>query len=477
MPKLTALEWLVQLTETGEPLTYISTAALTNLAAFLTAYPERRSSISRVIMMGGWSSQALPEWNIRLDPEAVDIVIGSGLPIITMGYDVTLNCILDQGQLAALSSASHPGARFLHSLYRLWMQETRIAAGIVHDPLTVAYLLDPTLVKTVPTKVRVLCHPGSRYGTLLKDEDQGQEIQLAVSLDRDRYLDLLIRRLAVDKVDTWCSTPRSPVQLEIRSALQITYPAGWRLDSIHTQQHLIGVVLAGKGRLQLEGTARTVGKGMAIYLPAGSSYGLSADSQLVMLLVYFDAWRTNWDGTRQMQERMLPQAVFHFRNDARLPIQVKRIVNCWLNPSPANILESHGVLYEVLAYLEVLEPADRPSRGTQYRLVEQVKAYLNNHVEDKLSLDELSERFLINKFHLIQIFKEIEGTTPMQYYQTLRLHKALTLLELGQLSLREIAENVGYQSPQAFSNAFRKRFGVSPKEYADSIATGTQNPM
>src|SRR5690606_15379533 len=109
-----------------------------NLAQALEAYPELTDRIERVVLMGGWASQALPEWNIYQDPESAAAVIRSGVPVFAIGYEVTLNCILSAKEVKALHGADHPGSRFLAALYDRWSQATGQTPPVMYDPLTVA---------------------------------------------------------------------------------------------------------------------------------------------------------------------------------------------------------------------------------------------------------------------------------------------------------------------------------------------------
>jgi transcriptional regulator GlxA family with amidase domain len=57
------------------------------------------------------------------------------------------------------------------------------------------------------------------------------------------------------------------------------------------------------------------------------------------------------------------------------------------------------------------------------------------------------------------------GTGPMAYLSNWRLQKALALLDTSQLSVQQIADKSGYQSPSAFARAFSGKFGASPSDY------------
>lgn len=84
------------------------------------------------------------------------------------------------------------------------------------------------------------------------------------------------------------------------------------------------------------------------------------------------------------------------------------------------------------------------------------------HVQEPLSLEELSRKAGLNEFKLKSGFKAIFDNTVFGYLNDHRLELARELIQGGDLPMSLIAEQAGYSSPQHFSTAFRKKFGVSP---------------
>ncbi|MEZ2440586.1 helix-turn-helix transcriptional regulator [Chitinophaga sp. RCC_12] len=84
------------------------------------------------------------------------------------------------------------------------------------------------------------------------------------------------------------------------------------------------------------------------------------------------------------------------------------------------------------------------------------------HIQEPLSLEELSRKAGLNEFKLKSGFKAIFDNTVFGYLNDHRLELARKLIMGGDLPMALIAEQAGYSSPQHFSTAFRKKFGVSP---------------
>ena len=96
----------------------------------------------------------------------------------------------------------------------------------------------------------------------------------------------------------------------------------------------------------------------------------------------------------------------------------------------------------------------------------QAKEILLNNLETPPSLSELSRQIGLNSFKLKKQFKELFGLPVFKYLQNERLSKAHQLLanQSQDLSVQEVAWDVGYDSLSSFSNAFAKKFGYRPSE-------------
>ena len=80
------------------------------------------------------------------------------------------------------------------------------------------------------------------------------------------------------------------------------------------------------------------------------------------------------------------------------------------------------------------------------------------------SLSELSRQIGLNSFKLKKHFKELFGVPVFKYLQNERLNRANELLRREDLTVQEVAWDVGYDSLSSFSNAFTKKFGYRPSE-------------
>ena len=95
--------------------------------------------------------------------------------------------------------------------------------------------------------------------------------------------------------------------------------------------------------------------------------------------------------------------------------------------------------------------------------------FMQHHYADDLSLAALAREAGVSRFHFVNLFKKSCGSTPYRYLTGLRMNRAATLLEDGDLGIKEVAAKCGYNSPAYFAAAFQKHFAQSPAEYRKKI--------
>lgn len=94
-----------------------------------------------------------------------------------------------------------------------------------------------------------------------------------------------------------------------------------------------------------------------------------------------------------------------------------------------------------------------------------MKAYLEEHYREQITLDMVAGQFYLNKFYLARSFKEQFGTTVLGYLNQIRITHAKQLLRFSGLTAETIGREVGIPEPGYFSRVFKKVEGVSPGEY------------
>lgn len=109
--------------------------------------------------------------------------------------------------------------------------------------------------------------------------------------------------------------------------------------------------------------------------------------------------------------------------------------------------------------------AESPKESGEGATIAQIKQYIKDHIESKVTLVEVAEYMQMNPAYLSRYFKENVGMNFMDYCRRIRMHRAKMLLQNTNLKVYEIAGRLGYQNAQAFGTAFKEYEGVSPFAY------------
>lgn len=103
--------------------------------------------------------------------------------------------------------------------------------------------------------------------------------------------------------------------------------------------------------------------------------------------------------------------------------------------------------------------------GSQIRVASETIGFIENHLQEKFSLDEVASALNYSKFHLHREFTRAVGMTIREYAGRRRLTEAARLLVFSEKSILDIALLSGYESQQAFTDVFRSLYKVSPGKF------------
>ncbi len=191
-----------------DPVTVAAVGPLTNLALLLRVFPAAAARIGRLVVMGGSAARggnvtAAAEFNVWADPEAAHVVLGSRLPTVLVGLDVTLATVLDESGIARFAAAGPIGAQAAAMLQQ-YLGHARSAYGTpgvaVHDALAVTEAIRPGFLGTVRRDVVVDTGMGAGRGQTLVDRrtvsGAPTAVDVAERVDSAAAVDFLVRRLA-----------------------------------------------------------------------------------------------------------------------------------------------------------------------------------------------------------------------------------------------------------------------------------------
>ena len=191
------------------PVTLIPTGPLTNIATAIQRRPEILPQIEEIVIMGGAMREGgnrtpSAEFNILVDPHAADIVLNCGRPSTLMGLDITHKVLSTEERVARIGELNNPVADAtvgMLSFFHRYDTEKYSSQGTpLHDPCTVAYLLQPELFKNKLCNVSVETESELTMGHTAVDfwhvTDRPKNVNWAYDIDADGFFELLTERLS-----------------------------------------------------------------------------------------------------------------------------------------------------------------------------------------------------------------------------------------------------------------------------------------
>ena len=128
-----------------------------------------------------------------------------------------------------------------------------------------------------------------------------------------------------------------------------------------------------------------------------------------------------------------------------------------------------ALLYAFACIGRKLSSKQVPERNKE-ETVSLVKKYIDdNFCDSDMSLEKIGKSVNYNEKYISSLFKTYLKIGVIDYINTLRMQYACTLMQQGYRSIKDISNMCGYTDPNYFSRIFKKRMGVSPREYIFSI--------
>ena len=105
------------------------------------------------------------------------------------------------------------------------------------------------------------------------------------------------------------------------------------------------------------------------------------------------------------------------------------------------------------------------TKADLYAQLAQAKDFMDTCSLSAVSLKDCAEQAGLSLHHFLRLFHEVHGVTPHQYLAKRRICTAQQLLEESQMTISEIADQIGFSGASAFGRMFRQELGCSPSEY------------
>lgn len=185
-------------------LTIIALGPLTNIAILFQKHPKIKDKIDKIVFMGGsirsGNPTAVSTFNVYADPEAAKIVFESGVHFVMCGLDVTRQAYITADEIEEVSKLKGEVAEMAATLMNYYTSTAynskRFKGLCLHDPATVAYIVNPDIFTSTFYHVDVETKGEFTTGcTVVDDEDvmgQDKDIEVLLTIDREKFIKMFI---------------------------------------------------------------------------------------------------------------------------------------------------------------------------------------------------------------------------------------------------------------------------------------------
>jgi AraC-like DNA-binding protein len=221
--------------------------------------------------------------------------------------------------------------------------------------------------------------------------------------------------------------------------------------------------LSGAGHLQYERQRRFVGAGetMLVTIPHDHQYWVEDG----------ESWEFFWIAMTGRESLRLHRAIVEAAGPVfRLrPDTVARLAQMSLDLRDGKAKgagEASAIAYAatMAIYGDVLGGDGEP-RTTRPRSIELALAHIRQRLHEPLDVATLAELAGLSRSHFSRVFRHCEGVSPAEYIFAYRMRRAASLLVRSDDAVKQVSRDCGFDDPNYFTKAFRKRYGASPTEF------------
>lgn len=185
-------------------------------------------------------------------------------------------------------------------------------------------------------------------------------------------------------------------------------------------------------------------------------------------------WKSYWIGYkgRNMDDRMrynflsLEKPVYHVGFSGDIVYLYNSAIKAAKEEAAYSQQILAGIVNNLLGHMYALERnMELNRRGGYVDMINKARLRIREGVESKITVQEIAAELGSSHSNFRKLFKKYTGMSPALYQQDLRLQRAKELLSTTDMSIKEIAYRLNFDSPDYFSSKFKVKIGCKPSEY------------
>ena len=230
---------------------------------------------------------------------------------------------------------------------------------------------------------------------------------------------------------------------------------------------LFFVVTDGKGKLVYDNEEYLLNDGDCVFIDCRRMYSHSSSDENLWSLKWVHFYGANLNGIYEKYAERGGMPTFSPEYTSYFSKVLDEIFNIAESEDYIRDMRINEKLTSLLTLImaESWHPEHTARIGAKKQSLQNIKKYLEEHYTEKICLDDIAEKFYINKFYLTRVFKEQFGITLLSYLDQVRITHAKQLLRFSELTVEEVGRKVGIEEAAYFNRVFKKVEGITPGEY------------
>ncbi len=229
----------------------------------------------------------------------------------------------------------------------------------------------------------------------------------------------------------------------------------------------------GKAKLRLDGTEMKADRFHLLHGGKGMCLDILPETFLEYYLILYKAAlplpaRKEWVQLLERNNAFSLQFGFVPTSPVELLDKVRQMFGKWSMGDASELLPIKALFYQFVHELAE-QAALQTGMARKADFVSQAIHYMQEHFEERITLQDLSELLDCSASYLSRMFKRELGQSPIDYLISLRIARAKELLLLTDASMQEIAENVGFADSGYLNRTFRKHVGMTPSKFKAKV--------
>ncbi|KAA1181883.1 AraC family transcriptional regulator [Paenibacillus sp. B2(2019)] len=243
------------------------------------------------------------------------------------------------------------------------------------------------------------------------------------------------------------------------------------------QHHELLLVTGGKSSFMIDRKRHLFKAGMLFYICPDVKHSIEIDAEdpLCFLSVHFNYAKVSMNegdwGINGKVETLHLQAITELKDYYQVEDIFGRMIQSWNTKLPGYEFVAKTLLQQLI--IAIAQNTQKQSQNYSTSLkVEKIINYMHQKINEKVSLNELSDLVQLSPAYLSRAFKDITGYSIIVFFNKMKIDKAKELILEGDIKIKAVAQTLGFTDEFYFSRIFKRMTGISPSEFQSKNVHG-----